>query len=56
MEGGTVYTTLFPCYECAKLIIQSGIKKGVYFTDRYEEDTESQGARKLFETAEIDHM
>ncbi|KAJ3646921.1 hypothetical protein Zmor_007517 [Zophobas morio] len=56
VEGGTVYTTLFPCYECAKLIIQSGIKKVVYFTDRYEEDTESQGARKLFETAEIDHI
>lgn len=29
-EGGTLYVTLSPCYECAKLIIQAGIKRVVY--------------------------
>ena len=29
----TLYTTLFPCLECAKVIIQSGIKKVYYLTD-----------------------
>ncbi len=31
----TLYVTLFPCNECAKLIIQSGIKKVVYASDKY---------------------
>ena len=30
-EGATMYITLSPCFECAKMIIQSGIKKVVYF-------------------------
>lgn len=29
-EGSTLYVTLSPCYECSKLIIQSGIKRVVY--------------------------
>lgn len=32
LSGCTLYVTLFPCNECAKLIIQSGIKK-VYFLE-----------------------
>ena len=30
IDGGTIFTTLYPCNECAKLIIQSGITKVVY--------------------------
>ena len=30
-DGATMYITLSPCFECAKIIIQSGIKKVVYF-------------------------
>lgn len=33
-EGADLYTTLSPCFECAKLIIQSGIK-AVYYLDEY---------------------
>lgn len=33
MEGGTIYVTTFPCITCAKLIIQSGIKRIVYAGD-----------------------
>lgn len=33
-EGSTLYVTLSPCLECAKLIIQSGIK-AVYYKDLY---------------------
>jgi dCMP deaminase len=32
-DGATLYTTLSPCFECAKLIIQSGIKSMVYGTE-----------------------
>ena len=30
IDGGTIFTTLYPCNECAKLIIQSGITRVVY--------------------------
>ena len=33
-DGGTIYVTLSPCFECAKLIIQSGIKR-IVFLDIY---------------------
>ena len=36
LEGATMYVTLFPCNECAKAIIQSGIKRLVYDSDKYE--------------------
>jgi dCMP deaminase len=34
--GATIYTTLSPCVDCAKLIIQSGIVK-VYYLEQYDE-------------------
>lgn len=38
LNGTTLYTTLFPCNECAKLIIQSGIKEIVYLSDKFNKD------------------
>lgn len=35
LSGCTLYVTLFPCNECAKAIIQSGIKRIVYFCNKY---------------------
>lgn len=46
LSGCTVYVTLFPCNECAKAIIQSGIKKVVYYSNKYA-DTESTAASCL---------
>ncbi len=46
LQGATVYTTLFPCNECAKALIQSGIKRVVYLSDKYS-DTDSVHASKL---------
>ncbi len=40
VNGATLYVTLFPCNECAKAIIQCGIKKVVYLENKYA-DTES---------------
>lgn len=42
LEEGILYTTTFPCYMCAKMIIQSGIKK-VFFIAAYP-DEYSKGA------------
>lgn len=38
LEGTTLYVTLFPCNECAKAIIQSGIKKVVYLREYKHQD------------------
>lgn len=37
-EGSSLYVTLSPCFECAKLIIQSGIKE-VYFIEKYRDES-----------------
>lgn len=46
LENATIYVTLFPCHECAKLIIQSGIKEIVYLDDKYD-GTDSDKASKM---------
>ena len=41
-----IYVSLFPCNECAKVIIQSGICEIIYLSDKYK-DTESVKASKI---------
>ena len=53
MEGCTLYTTLFPCNECAKSIIQFGIKKVVYLDDKPTKPASIAG-RKLLKVAGIE--
>lgn len=36
LSGSRIYVALFPCNECAKAIIQSGIKEVVYLSDKYD--------------------
>ncbi|WP_216083300.1 deoxycytidylate deaminase [Candidatus Mycoplasma haematohominis] len=53
VKGCAVYVTLFPCNECAKLIIQSGIKEVIYMSDKYHDGEEATASRKLFELAGV---
>ena len=46
LDGARIYVSLFPCNECAKLIIQSGIKEIVYMSDKYN-GTKNDTASKL---------
>lgn len=46
LEGAKLYVTLFPCNECAKLVIQTGIKEVIYLEDKYKE-TEGVRASKI---------
>ena len=34
VERCSIYVALFPCNECAKMIIQSGIKEVIYLSDK----------------------
>ncbi len=45
IKGSKIYVALFPCNECAKAIIQSGIKEIIYKDDKYK-DTEAVKASK----------
>ena len=37
LAGATVYVTLFPCQECAKMLVQAGIGEVVYLDDKYHD-------------------
>lgn len=53
LNGCTLYVTLFPCNECAKAIIQTGIKEVVYASDKYKDTVGTQASRKMLELAGI---
>ena len=53
LEGSKMYVTLYPCNECAKLIIQSGIKEVIYLEHKYPDQDIFEASRRLFEMAKI---
>lgn len=54
LKDCTLYVTLFPCNECAKAVIQAGIKKVVYYDDKYSGTTSNTAAKTLFKLAGIE--
>lgn len=53
LENATVYVDLFPCNECAKLIIQAGIKEVIYLCDKYKDTDGVKASKKLFDTCGV---
>ena len=53
LKGARVYVTLFPCNECTKAIIQSGISEVVYYSDKYHDTDSSVAARFMFKKAGV---
>jgi len=49
LKGCTLYVALFPCNECAKAIIQSGIKKVVYLSDKYKDSDNTIASKRMFD-------
>ena len=54
VRGCCLYVSLFPCNECAKAIIQSGIKKIVYEDDKYAMTNETQASKKMLTAAGVE--
>lgn len=54
LKGATLYVALFPCNECAKAIIQTGIRKVVYLSDKYKDTDATKASRKMMESAGIE--
>lgn len=53
LRGSTIYVDLFPCNECAKKIIQAGIKEVVYLSDKYANTDSTIIAKELFDLAGV---
>ena len=53
LRGDTIYVDLFPCNECAKAIIQCGIKKVIYLSDKYNGTKENMVSKKLFDECNV---
>lgn len=53
VKGCTCYVTLFPCNECAKAIVQAGIKKVIYEDDKYDGTDGNYVSKKILETAGV---
>lgn len=49
MQGATVYVTLFPCNECAKLLVQAGVGEVVYLSDKYDGTPANLLAKSVFD-------
>lgn len=55
VKGCRMYVALFPCNECAKLIIQSGINEVIYLSDKYHEQSSFKASRKMFNLAGVNY-
>ena len=53
LSGSRLYVTLFPCNECAKLVIQSGIKEVIYVSNKYAKEDSTIASKKMFDAAGI---
>lgn len=56
LEGARIYVDLFPCNECAKEIIQSGIKEVIYLSDKYKEEDNVIASKKLFDACGVTYQ
>ncbi|MCQ2398558.1 MAG: dCMP deaminase family protein [Sphaerochaetaceae bacterium] len=55
LRGCTLYVALFPCNECAKAIIQSGIKTVIYKDDKYADTDGVKASKKMFDQAGVEY-
>mgnify|MGYP001109526573 FL=1 len=56
LEGTKLYVSLFPCNECAKAIIQAGIRTVVYDSDKYDGSPANRAAKKMFDAAGVTYV
>ena len=53
LEGSKIYVTLFPCNECAKAIIQAGIKTIIYKEDKYPDSPSVRASKRMLNAAGV---
>ena len=53
LAGCRIYTALFPCNECSKAIIQSGIREVIFLSDKYNGTEVSIASKRLLDSAAV---
>ena len=53
LDGAKLYVSLFPCNECAKAIIQAGIRTVIYASDKYADAPMTRASRRMFNAAGV---
>ncbi len=53
LQGCRIYVSLFPCNECVKAIIQSGIKEIIYEDDKYNDTPSDKAAKRMLDAAHV---
>ena len=53
LAGSKLYVSLFPCHECAKAIIQSGIKEVVFLSDKYNGTASDIASKRMLRAANV---
>lgn len=53
VKGSRIYVALFPCNECAKAIIQAGIKEIIYISDKYADTDNNRASRRMLAAAGV---
>jgi dCMP deaminase len=54
LEGSKLYVTLFPCNECAKAVIQSGIRTVIYADDKYADTPGVRASKRMLNAAGVE--
>ena len=53
LKGAKLYVALFPCNECAKAIIQSGIREVIYLNDKYADTVNVRASKRMMDSAGV---
>lgn len=53
VADGKLYVTMYPCNECAKDIIQAGIREVIYLTNPYEDTWQTKASKAMLETVDV---
>ena len=53
LVGSRIFVSLFPCHECAKAIIQSGVKEVVYLSDKYNGTVSDNASKRMLNAAGV---
>ena len=53
LRDSRIYVALFPCNECAKAIIQSGVKQVIYLSDKYSDSLSNLASKRMLDAAGV---
>ena len=56
LQGSRLYVALFPCNECAKAIIQSGVKEVLYLSDKYAATPATMASKRMMDAAGVKYI